>query len=262
VTISPAQMAKIDGTIQQLAAKVPSTYQRWADFIITVFGSLFVIFRFAYGFFSHDGTLAGSVWKGLVNVIFHAPATSGTYTTNVTAKGAALLKSSLLLLGVASLTMLGVGCFTVDTTKIYTPQLICTTNAAGAAVTVTNLVEVKEVKKKERMFLPNGYAMVSMEKGVGVKLTTSTTSANEMPQGEVGAFSIFWAMYPTSTNGPIYAPALLSKATGANQWNPFDFNISEDIGVGSVQLQDSTSNTNTLTSGAIVPSAPAGSVTK
>lgn len=83
----------------------------------------------------------------------------------------------------------------------------------------------------------------------GISVTTSSLTANNMPDIKLGFNTTVFQLVPTSTNGPVYTARTMNTIDVKQGLNPFGTGISEKIGTGDIKLGAGTNDT----SYAIIP---------
>lgn len=148
------------------------------------------------------------------------------------------------------------GCaLTREQTTINTPAVYSIGKDAGGNPQ-TNLVSAASVSKsvkKERLWLPDGYAMDFVQSGYGVHFAAVDKQTGNPGDIKAGTWYSSQRWTPTSTN-VLYAPAMSSSGKIGNKM-PFTLTGSANFTSGPAQVQSSDTNTE---AGAIVPGTPNG----
>jgi hypothetical protein len=175
------------------------------------------------------------------------------------------MKNMLQIIALAGIVAAGsllAGCeLTKSQTTINTPAVYNVTKDATGAVQ-TNLVSPASVTsevKKERLWLPDGYALMLEQDLVGIDVECSSpSSATALPNVKFGQVHGSQRWLPTSTN-QIYAPSLSVSGSADNKAVPFWVSNKGAFTSGNARTTQET-DTNGVSSenSAIVPGTPAG----
>jgi len=171
------------------------------------------------------------------------------------------MKMKIMLAAVAALAVsLMTGCvYTRSTTQINTPA-VYSIGTGTNGITTTNLVEpakVTTVTKKERIWLPEGYAFFQESDTYGINITM-TSASSSLPNIKAGVNHESLRWVPTGTN-QIYAPPLTASGSVDNKAVPFWMSSKGQFTSGQTAVTQAT-DTNGVTGAsatAIVPGTPA-----
>ena len=157
-----------------------------------------------------------------------------------------------LALGCAAMCLVGCN-LTTERTTINTPAVYAVSaDAAGALHTnQVSAASVTENVKKERLWLPSGYAVHHDTSGYGVRVSM-TDSTTQTPKVEAGVFNDAWWWVPTATNG-LFAPPITAAGGVQNKGVPFWLSTKMQFTSGASQASQADTNS---VSGAIVPGTP------
>ncbi|MDR3459568.1 MAG: hypothetical protein P4N60_19230 [Verrucomicrobiae bacterium] len=169
-------------------------------------------------------------------------------------------KRSLIAVAATLAVMLMTSACTMESnhTTINTPALYSVSKDAAGALQ-TNLVSpasIKETIKKERLWLPEGYALLAEDDTWGFK-GEMTSASSSLPNVMAGIHHGSFRWLPTSTN-QLYAASMTASGSIDNKAVPFWMSAKGQFTAGPAHVSNA-SDTNGVTAdaGMIVPGTPA-----
>ena len=142
--------------------------------------------------------------------------------------------------------------FKKSTVTINTPA-VYNVSADAAGKLQTNLVKAASVEtrvEKERIWLPEGYAVLHNTVLYGIDVST-TDATTQTPKIRLGFADDSWRWIPTA-NSALFAPPITSSGTIHQSGVPFAVGGTAAFTAGPVAVTQSTNSTAT----AIVPGTP------
>ena len=165
------------------------------------------------------------------------------------------------LIGAAVLALAAVcfsGCaLTRSQTTINTPAVYNITPGTNG-VPQTNLVSAASVKteiRKERLWLPDGYAFMQEDDLFGIDITM-TSASSSLPNIKMGSHHGSQRWFPTATN-KLYAASVSASGSVDNKAVPFWISEKGQFTAGDAHVSNVTdTNGTSADAGMIVPGTP------
>lgn len=146
------------------------------------------------------------------------------------------------------------GCMTYEKTVIQTPAVYALDPSTGKSNLISAATVTKSAKK-DRLFLPAGYALSQTHSVWGIQVA-ATDRQTGTPKVQAGIIQETFHLTPTSSN-TLFAPSITDRGEFSNKAMPFWMGGKQSYTSGNSQVTATDTN---ATAGAISPGTPTDQV--